>query len=182
MKRIAVYPASLNPVHYGHIDIARRAARVFDELIVAIYDKPKKPLLFSVEERVALAERAFEQFGNIRVARYSGLTVNFVQAVDAMAIVRGLRVFSDFEFEFRMGMANKKLAPDIETVSIMSDDSHVHISSSTVREVAELGGDVGWAVPPFVAEALEQRYAELEAIKNGPVNVEKSGQIVTNKG
>jgi pantetheine-phosphate adenylyltransferase len=97
----------------------------------------------------------------IEVARFSGLTVEFVRAVGGMAIVRGLRVFSDFEFEFRMGLANKKLAPDIETVSIMSDERHVHISSSTIREVAELGGDVRWGVPDFVADALVQHYDQL---------------------
>ena len=167
-NRIAVYPATLDPIHNGHIDIAQRAARIFDEVIVAIYDMPQKKLLFSVEERVTLAEQAFQDYGNIRVARYSGLTVNYVQSVGAMAIIRGLRVFSDFELEFRMGLANKKLAPDIETVSIMTDERHVHISSSTIREVAELRGDVSSMVPPFVAEALKQRFAELHANGNSP--------------
>ncbi|MFW5691204.1 MAG: pantetheine-phosphate adenylyltransferase [Chloroflexota bacterium] len=182
MHRLAVYPASLNPIHNGHIDIALRAAKIFDELIVAVYDKPKKPMLFSIEERVALAERAFKAYDNIRVAPFSGLIVNYVQSVSGMAIVRGLRVFSDFEFEFRMGLANKKLAPDVETVSIMTDERHIHISSSTIREVAELGGDVSWAVPDYVAVALRRRYADLQKDKeqensSSPV-VDKSGHII----
>lgn len=187
MSRIAVYPASLNPIHNGHIDIALRAAKIFDELIVAVYENPNKPMLFSVDERVALAERAFKDYDNIKVARFSGLAVNYVQSVGGMAVVRGLRVFSDFEFEFRMGLANKKLAPDIETVSIMTDERHIHISSSTIREIAELAGDVSWAVPPYVAEALANRYAELEDKERkkqdkGPVEVDKRGQIVEHKG
>jgi len=168
MSRIAVYPASLDPIHNGHIDIARRAARIFDEVIVAVYDMPKKKLLFDVSERLELAERAFINDTNIRVAQYSGLTVNYAQDVGAMALIRGLRVFSDFEFEFRMGIANKKLAPEIETVSIMTDERHLHISSSTIREIAELGGDVTSMVPAFVAEALVNRFRELHANENSP--------------
>jgi pantetheine-phosphate adenylyltransferase len=168
MNRIAVYPASLDPIHNGHIDIAIRAAKIFDEVIVAIYDKPKKNLLFSVEQRIELAKQAFSGMTNVRVAPYSGLTVNYAQDVGAMALIRGLRVFSDFEFEFRMGLANKKLAPDIETISIMTDEKHLYISSSTIREIAELGGDVSSMVPQFVAEALEQRFAELHANHSSP--------------
>ncbi len=168
MKRVAVYPATLDPIHNGHIDIALRAAKIFDEVIVAVYDKPKKNLLFSVDERVAMAEDAFAGLTNVRVARYSGLTVNYAQEVGAMALIRGLRVFSDFELEFRMGLANKKLAPEIETISIMADEKHLHISSSTIREIAELGGDVSSMVPPFVVEALTARFAELHANHSSP--------------
>lgn len=158
MKR-AVYPASLDPIHNGHINIARRAANIFDEVIIAIYATPKKNLLFSVEERVALAQEAFQDDGNIRVAKFSGLVVNYARSVEAHALIRGLRVFGDFEYEFRMGIANKSLAPDIETVAILADVRFIHISSSTVREIAELGGDVTHFVPPHVDEALRQRFA-----------------------
>ncbi len=168
MSRSAVYPGSLDPIHNGHIDIARRAAKIFDEVIVAIYDLPKKKLLFTVEERVSLAEQAFNDVANIRVAKFSGLLVNYVHQEGAMAIIRGLRVFSDFELEFRMGLANKKLAPHIETVAIMTDERHLHISSSTIREIAELGGDVTSMVPPFVAQALTERFTELHANHNSP--------------
>ncbi len=167
MGRLAVYPASLDPIHNGHIDIAQRAAKIFDEVIVAVYDMPKKRLLFDVEQRLQLTERAFANHGNIRVAQFSGLAVNYVKSVGAMAIIRGLRVFSDFEFEFRMGLANKKLAPDIETVSIMTDERHVHISSTTIREIAELGGDVSSMVPDFVVDALHERFAELKRNRDG---------------
>jgi pantetheine-phosphate adenylyltransferase len=162
MKRVAVYPASLDPVHYGHIDVAVRASKIFDELVVAIYSTPKKNVLFSLEERSRLAEKAFEGYNNIRVDSYTGLTVSYVQQVGAMALIRGLRVFGDFEFEFRMGMANKKLAPNIETIAILADEKFMYISSSTVREIAELGGDVSQMVPSHVEEALKNRYFELK--------------------
>jgi pantetheine-phosphate adenylyltransferase len=158
MARIAVYPASLDPIHNGHIDIAVRAAHIFDHVIVAIYVTPKKNVLFSVEQRVALAKKCFEDYNNIEVTSFSGLAVNYVQQVGGMAIVRGLRVFGDFEFEFRMGMANKKLAPNVETVAILADEKFIHISSSTVREIAELGGNVSSMVPAHVDEALTERY------------------------
>ncbi len=161
MARIAVYPASLDPIHLGHIDIAVRAANIFDHVIVAVYVTPKKNVLFTVEERVALAEKCFEGYNNIEVASFAGLTVSYVQQVGAMAIVRGLRVFGDFEFEFRMGMANKKLAPNIETVAILADEKFMHISSSTVREIAELGGNVTSMVPSHVAQALMERYGTM---------------------
>ncbi len=160
MIRKALYPATLDPIHNGHIDVAIRAANLFDEVVVAVYGEPKKTLLFSVEERMKLADRAFEDFGNISVAKYSGLTVNYAQAIGAMAVIRGLRVFGDFEFEFRMGLANKKLAPGIESVFIMADEKHIYISSSTIREIAELGGDVSSMVPPYVAEALSNRFGD----------------------
>lgn len=158
MVKRAVYPASLDPIHNGHIDIAERAAVIFDEIIVAIYATPKKNLLFTVDERVALAEEAFEHHENIQVAKFSGLVVNYARSIDAVALVRGLRVFGDFEYEFRMGIANKSLAPEIETVAILADMKYIHISSSTVREIAELGGDVSHLVPPHVDQSLKQRF------------------------
>ena len=166
--RKAVYPGSFDPIHYGHIDIAIRAAKIFDVVIVAVYDLPKKKLLFDVDERMALAIEAFKDVDNVQVAKFSGLVVNYVRSVKGMALIRGLRVFSDFEFEFRMGIANKQLAPEVETVAIMTDERHLHISSSTIREIAELGGDVRSMVPPFVVTALEERFAELHANHNSP--------------
>jgi pantetheine-phosphate adenylyltransferase len=158
MSRIAVYPASLDPIHFGHIDVARRATRIFDEIIVAIYATPKKNILFSVDERVELAAQVFQDDSNIRVAKFSGLVVNYAQSVGAIALIRGLRLFGDFEYEFRMGLANKSLAPEIETVAILADVSFIHISSSTVREIAELGGSVSHLVPPHIEAALKTRF------------------------
>jgi pantetheine-phosphate adenylyltransferase len=157
----AVYPGTFDPIHNGHIDIASRAARIFDEVIIGVYDLPKKKLLFGVDDRVSLAQTALSEFGNIRVAKFSGFTVDYARLVGAQVLVRGLRVFSDFEFEFRMGLANKRLAPEIETVAIMTDEQHVAISSSTIREIAELGGDVSSMVPAHIADALRTRYADL---------------------
>lgn len=168
MPVIALYPGSFDPIHYGHIDIAMRASRIFDEVIIGVYDLPKKKLLFTVDERLEMVRQTINDAKNIRVAKFSGFTVDYARQVGATVLVRGLRVFSDFEFEFRMGLANKKLAPEIETVSIMTDDRHVYISSSTIREIAELGGDVSSMVPPLIAEALARRFAELRANHSSP--------------
>lgn len=167
--RRALYPASFDPVHYGHIDIAQRAARLFDELIVAVYDRPNKRLLFTAEERFALVEKSLKHIPNIRVAIYSGLTVDYARKVDAIAIVRGLRVFSDFELEFRMALANRRLAPRIEIVNLIAGEAYVHLSSSTVREIASLGGDVSTMVPLHVQAALQQRFAELNKSDDRPI-------------
>lgn len=160
MVRRAVYPGSFNPMHNGHSDIMRRAARVFDELIMAVYENPDKPSLFSVKDRLDFIQTEInnQKLTNVTVASFSGLTVNYVKAVEAFVIVRGLRVFSDFEFEFRMALANHRLAPDIEVVSFIASEDAVHISSSTVREIASLGGDVSSMVPPHVAQALKTIY------------------------
>src|SRR5215213_3984856 len=164
----ALYPGSFDPIHNGHIDIALRAAGIFDEVIIGVYDMPKKKLLFDVEERFSQVQQAFPNNEHIRVAKFSGLTVDYAREVGAKVLVRGLRVFSDFELEFRMGLANKRLAPEMETIAIMSDIQHISISSSTIREIAELGGDVSSMVPPFIAEALAKRFAELRANHNSP--------------
>jgi pantetheine-phosphate adenylyltransferase len=157
----AVFPGTFDPIHYGHMDIARRAARLFDEVVVAVYDRPLKNLLFSPEVRLDMVNRAFENDPKITVTGYSGLTVQFCQKIDAQVIVRGLRVFSDFEHEFRMALANKHLTPDIEVIALITSEEHTFLSSTTVREVASLGGDISRMVPPFVAKVLEKRFKEL---------------------
>jgi len=161
----AIFPATFDPIHYGHIDIARRASRLFRELVVAVYDRPLKSLLFSPEERISMVRRAFEDEQNITVVGYSGLTVDFCRQIGAKVIVRGLRVFSDFEYEFRMALANDRLAPEIEVVALITSENHTFLSSSTVREIAALGGDVSSMVPPYVAEALKNRYDQLSTVK-----------------
>ncbi len=166
--RKAVFPATFDPIHYGHIDIAERAAKVFDELYVAVYDRPAKKLLFSTEERLSLVRESLKHLTNVRVAPYSGLTVNYAKQVGAFVIVRGLRVFSDFELEFRMALANRRLAPEIEVVNLIAGEEFLHISSSTVREIASLGGDISTIVPPHVFAALRTRFRELNKNGDGP--------------
>ena len=157
----ALFPGTFDPIHYGHIDIARRAARLFDEVIIAVYDRPLKSLVFPPEERLALTCQAVENDPKISVVGYSGLTITFCHKIGAQVIVRGLRVFSDFEYEFRMALANHRLAPEIEVVSLITNEEHTFLSSSTVREIASLGGDVSSMVPPHVEAALKQRFHEL---------------------
>lgn len=156
----ALFPGTFDPIHYGHIDIATRATRLFDEVVMAVYDKPLKSLTFSPEERMALVNEAFEDNPKIRVTGYSGLTVEFARRIEAQVIVRGLRVFSDFEFEFRMALANHRLAPDIEIVALITAEEHTFLSSTTVKEIAILNGDVSSMVPPFVEQALKQKAVE----------------------
>jgi pantetheine-phosphate adenylyltransferase len=157
----AIFPGTFDPIHFGHVDIAHRAARLFDEVIVAVYDKPLKTLLFSPEARIDLVRRSFEYNKKIKVMGYCGLTVEFCRAIDAQVVVRGLRVFSDFEYEFRMALANDRLAPEIEFVALITAEEHTFLSSSTVREIASLGGDVSSMVPPHVEAALIDRFQEL---------------------
>ena len=157
----ALFPGTFDPIHLGHIDIALRANQLFDEVVVAVYNRSMKSLLFSPEMRIALAREAFREYPTISVTGYNGLTVDFCREIGAHVIVRGLRVFSDFEYEFRMALANHRLAPEIELVALITAEEHTFLSSSTVREIASLGGDVSSMVPPFVKRALESRFSEL---------------------
>ncbi len=157
----ALFPGTFDPIHYGHIDIAARAARLFDEVLMAVYDRPLKTLLFDPDERMALVREAFKDNPKISVMGYSGLTIDFARKMKAQVVVRGLRVFSDFEFEFRMALANQRLATDIETVALITAEQHTFLSSSTVREIAALGGDVSSMVPPFVEKALRSKVTSL---------------------
>ncbi len=157
----AMFPGTFDPIHYGHMDIAERAARLFDEVIMAVYDRPLKSLMFEPDERMALVKEAFRDKPKIRIMGYSGLTIDFARKMNAQVIVRGLRVFSDFEFEFRMALANQRLATDIETVALITAEQHTFLSSSTVREIAALGGDVSSMVPPHVYKALRAKVTTL---------------------
>jgi len=152
----ALFPGTFDPIHYGHMDIAERATRLFDEVVVAVYDKPLKTLFFSPEERIALVEEAVASNPKIQVTGYSGLTVEYAKKIGAQVIVRGLRVFSDFEFEFRMALANHRLLPEIEYMALITAEEHTFLSSTTVREIASLGGDVSSMVPPHVDNALKE--------------------------
>ena len=161
----AVFPGTFDPIHFGHIDIAQRASRLFDEVIVAVYDQPLKKLLFPPDKRISLAKEVLTT-ENIKVMGYSGLTVDFCHQIDAQVIVRGLRVFSDFEYEFRMALANHSLSPDIEVVALITNKDHSFLSGSTVREIAALNGDVSSMVPAVVEKALKDRFEELGSDQN----------------
>jgi len=150
----AIFPGTFDPIHFGHIDIASRAAALYDELIVAVYDKPLKNLVFSAKDRLSMVRKSFKDNSNITVMPYSGLTVDLCQQVGAKVIIRGLRVFSDFEHEFRMAHANKRLAPEIEYMMLITAEEHTFLSSSIVREIASLNGDVSSMVPVHVMNAL----------------------------
>lgn len=155
--RRAIYPGSFDPITVGHVDVARRAAWLFDEVIVAVYEGQEKPgALFTPAERIELARAVVAGLPqrNIRVEGFSGLTVDYARSQDAGVIVRGLRAVSDFEYEFKLAHMNDRLAPGIEVVCLMTASGHSFISSSLIREVAALGGDVDGLVPAVVREAL----------------------------
>lgn len=154
----AIYPGSFDPVTNGHLDIAHRAAALFDELIICVYDIPQKHLLFTTQERVELMKKAVAHLPNVRVEKYSGLTVGFARRKKAKVIVRGLRMSSDFEREFEMALMNKKLEPDVELVCLMTSLEYQFLSSSLLKEACQLGGDITNLVPPHVASALKEKY------------------------
>ncbi len=158
---IAIYPGSFDPIHNGHIDIARRASKLFDKLIWAVYDRPNKSLLFDVEERVAFMREAAREIPNVEVRAYHGLTVHFARQVGARAIVRGLRVTYDFEIEYQMALTNAQQAEEIETVCLMTSARYAFVSSSILKEIALAGGDLSEMVPPYIARALRERIAQL---------------------
>ena len=153
-----LFPGTFDPIHFGHINIATRAADLFDEVIVAVYAREQRNILFSPEERLELVRESFKNIGNISVTTYTGLTVKFARKMETQAMLRGLRVFSDFEYEFRMALANNRLDPDIDVIALITDEEHTFLSSTTVREIAALGGDVSSMVPEHVKVALQKRF------------------------
>ena len=154
----AIYPGSFDPVTNGHLDIASRAAKLFDELIICVYDVPQKHLMFSTRERVDLVRKAVAKLPNVKVVPYNGLTVDFARKMKAKVIVRGLRMSSDFEREFEMALMNKKLGPDIELVCLMTNLEYQFLSSSLLKEACELGGNINSLVPKHVAAALKKEF------------------------
>jgi len=155
---IALYPGSFDPITNGHLDVATRAAKLFDKLIIGVYDKPDKNLLFTTKERVELASQAVANLPNVEVESFDELTVNFARKVKARALVRGLRINADFEREFDMAMMNKRLFPDLELVSFMATAQYQFLSSSLLKEVASLGGCIDDLVPVPVAAALRKKF------------------------
>lgn len=155
---LAIYPASFDPVTYGHIDVAARAAALFDTVIMAVYDRPLKNLLFSTAERVQLVREAVGHLPNVRIETYNELTVNYAARVGAKVIIRGLRAVTDFENELRMAHIHRRLDPDIDVVCLMASQEYSYLSSSAVKEIAELGGPIHFMVPPHVEHALRRKY------------------------
>lgn len=158
-NRIAVYPGSFDPLTNGHLDIASRGSKLFDTVIVAVYEFPSKNLLFSADERVALWQEVIVNEGltNIRVEKFTGLIVEYVHAVGGQAIIKGLRSSNDFEAEFQQGLMNHKLAPEIETVCFFTNLEQLFVSSSLLKEVTRLGGDVTDLLPTPIIQALRQK-------------------------
>ena len=154
----ALYPGTFDPVTMGHLNVARRAARLFDRLIVAVYDTPSKSLLFNTEERVSLLREAAADISNMEVRPFNGLVVQTAREAGAATIIRGLRSGPDFEYECQMFFMNRRLEPEVDMVSLMSDQEHTFISSSLLKEVAQLGGDIDGMVPPNVATALAEKF------------------------
>jgi pantetheine-phosphate adenylyltransferase len=155
----AIYPGSFDPVTMGHIDLASRAAAIFDHVIIGVYDTPAKSLIFTTQERVAMAQQALAGVGNVEVQSFAGLLVDFARQVGAKVIVRGLRAVSDFEVETQMALMNRKLAPEIEVVCLVSSLQYSYLSASLIKEVIKLGGSAEGLVPEFVVTALKQKFA-----------------------
>ncbi len=153
----AVYPGTFDPITKGHLDIATRAARLFDKVIIAVYDTPDKKLMFTTAERVELVQESIADLPNVIAQSYTGLTVDFAREVGAQTLVRGLRIGADFEGEFEMALMNKNLAPDCELVCLMASMKYQFLSSSLFKEVARLGGNIEDLVPKPVAAALKKK-------------------------
>ncbi len=154
---IAIYPGTFDPITKGHLDVATRAAKLFDKLIIGIYNTPNKHLMFSTEERVELVRQSIVNLPNVEVQSFDGMTVGFARKVGAQVMVRGLRMSADFEREFEMALMNKKLDPDLELICLMTNLQYQFLSSSLLKEVASLGGNIDNLVPKSVAVALRKK-------------------------
>ena len=154
-----LYPGSFDPVTLGHVDVTRRAAKLFDKIVIGVYDTPSKSLMFDTDERMDLFRRAVTDIPNVEVTSFQGLVVRYAQEIGANTIVRGLRSGSDFEYEFDMAFMNRRLAPDVDLVSFMTSLDYMFLSSSLIKEVAMLGGDITGMVPPHVIEAVNSKFS-----------------------
>lgn len=156
--RTAVYPGTFDPVTYGHLDILHRAVALFDKVIIAVAFDSNKETLFTLEERQDLLRHEMRDIENVEISSFSGLTVDFARQCGAVALIRGLRAMTDFEYEFQLALMNKKLGPDIETIFLMTKSEYSFISSSAIKWAASLQGSVTDFVPPYVEKALMQKY------------------------
>lgn len=175
----ALYPGTFDPLHNGHLDVVSRASRLFDEVVLAIYDAPPKKLLFSTDERVALANEAVAGLENVQVISYVGLTVHVARQVGAQAIVRGLRNVADFEYEKQIGWANSELAPDVDLLCLYCAGRFAYLSATILKEVASLGGDVSDWAPLPVLESLSEKFNRDLVPPNG---ISRPGGKFTHRG
>lgn len=157
MKKLAIYPGSFDPPTYGHIDLIKRALKVFDQLIVAVARNTQKETLFTVEERLAMLKQALKGIRGVSVDSFDGLVVRYVRSKNTNVVIRGLRMLSDFEYEFQMALTNRRLAKDIETVFLMPSEAYSYISSRLIKEAASLGADIRDFVPGFIAKQVERK-------------------------
>lgn len=157
MKSTAIYAGTFDPITLGHMDIIERSAGIFEHLILAVAVNTPKDCLFGIDERTGMAREVVQAYPNVEVDTFDGLLVHYVTRKRAGILIRGLRAYSDFEYEFQMALTNRKLAPEIETLFMMPNEIHSYVSSSTVREVARLGGDIGQFVPSFVEQTLKRK-------------------------
>jgi pantetheine-phosphate adenylyltransferase len=158
MKDLAIYPGTFDPLTLGHVDLIKRASRLFKRIIIAISARPRKATLFTASERLAMARRLCTQIPGAEAEIFDGLLVNYVHKKGAHVIIRGLRAFSDFEYEFQMALTNRQMAPDIETLFMMTKEACSFLSSSIVREIAARGGDTSAFVPDFVQDELNRKF------------------------
>jgi pantetheine-phosphate adenylyltransferase len=173
----ALYPGTFDPIHNGHIDIATRASALFGELVVAVYDAPPKKLLFTTDERMALAQEALTHLPNVTVVAYSGLTVNYAREIATQVIVRGLRNVADFEYERQIGWANHDLAPDVDLCCFYCTNDYASLSATILKEVASLGGDVHKWTPPHVQIALANKFPRAEALSPARSHSRSAGKL-----
>ncbi len=160
MEKIAIYPGTFDPFTNGHLDIVVRSLRIFDRVIVAVTNNPQKKPLFSIEERVNLINESIQEFGihNVSVERFDGLLVNYVERKKGIAVIRGLRAVSDFEYELQMALINRRLNPNIDTIFKMPSEEYSFVTSTAVKEIASFGGAVRGVVPKVVEKALKDKY------------------------
>jgi len=159
--RTALYPGTFDPITNGHLDLIKRASRIFDHLVVAVADNPAKETLLTREERVSLLKASVKGLKNVEVRHFSGLTVEYARKLKVTAIIRGLRVFSDFEYEFQMALMNRKLVPEVETVFLVPSEQYTYVSSSLIKDIATFGGNISGFVPPPVAKKLKEKSKEV---------------------
>ncbi len=157
MTKTAIYPGSFDPITYGHIDLMKRAAKIFKKVIVAVADNSSKDNFFTLKERVMLIKRVTADLDNIEVDSYEGLSIDYVRSKGSYVIIRGVRMISDFEYEFQMALTNRRLSKNVETIFLMPNESYSYLSSKLIKEAAFLGADISCFVPKFVAAAIKKK-------------------------